>query len=138
MEGLRIEIPLLKVKEEVISSFFVENGPDVALCKACGESILFAQTNAHEHVLQNHLKQHPIQWHLYLQNLSDVMKADIPRSSGIDVMKLVTILIDENEEEYSLQFPLSRIARDISKLAVTEVLEGFDGRIQREYRQNID
>ena len=114
MEGLRIEIPLLKVKGGVISSFFVENGPDVALCKTCGENILIVQTNAHQHVLQNHLKQHSNQWHLYFQNLSDVIISDLPRSSGIDVMELVTIIIDENEEEYSLQFPIGKSAGDFS------------------------
>ena len=136
MEGFRIEIPLLKVKGEVISSFFDKNGPDVALCKTCGENILFNQTNLHDYVLQNHLKLHQNQWHLYLQNLSDLIIADIPRSSGIDVMKLLALIIDDNGEEYSLEFPLSRVARDFSKLTVTEVLEGFNGRIQNEYNSN--
>ena len=131
MEGFRVEIPLLKVKKEVILSFYEEKTPDLAMCKTCSEHIKYDGAG-----LQNHLKFHQVQWNLYLGKVSHVIMDSIPRSSGIDPMKLLAVIIDKNNTEFSLRFPLSRIQRDLSNLQVNHVLEGFDGRLQREYNYN--
>ena len=131
MEGFRLEIPLLKVKREVILSFYKQKTPDLAMCKTCTENIKSGGAG-----LQNHLKFHPVQWNIYLGKVSDVIMDSTPRSSGIDALKLLAVIIDKNETEFSLQFPLSRIQRDFSNLHVNQILEGFDGRLQRDYNSS--
>ena len=52
-------------------------------------------------------------------------------------MKISTTLIDQNSKhEFVLNFPLSRISRDLTKLNVTVSLEGFDGHIQVAYNNS--
>ena len=101
------------------------------MCKTCTENIKSGGAG-----LQNHLKFHPVQWNIYLGKVSDVIMDSTPRSSGIDALKLLAVIIDKNETEFSLQFPLSRIQRDFSNLHVNQVLEGFDGRLQRDYNSS--
>ena len=51
-------------------------------------------------------------------------------------MKLSAVLIDlDTNEEFSLSFPLSRIDRDISKLNVTDCLDGFNSHLQIEFNK---
>ena len=129
MEGFRVEIPLLKVKREVILSFYEQKTPDMAVCKTCREQINYSGFG-----LQTHLKFHQVQWNSYLDKVTDIIMDRIPRSSGIDAMKLLAV--NKNETEFSLQFPLSRIQRDRSNLRVNQVLEGFDGRLQKDYNSS--
>ena len=55
MEGSKIEIPLLKVKKDIIMKFFKlkENGD--AICKACSQELF---DHLGTPILQNHLNLH--------------------------------------------------------------------------------
>ena len=133
MEGSKIEIPLLKVKKDIIMKFFKlkENGD--AICKACSQELF---DHLGTPILQNHLKLHADGWNIYLHQVADSIMDKIPKPSGIDTMKLVTLLIDENGKDFSLKFHLSRIQRNFSNLKVSENFEGFEGRIQREFNSS--
>ena len=87
-------------------------------------------------IILNHLKSHPEKWNVYLRDVADALLIHIPRSSNIDSMKRVTLIIDENEIEFSLRFPLSRIQRDLSNLKIQKKFDEFEGRIQKEYNSS--
>ena len=133
MDGSQIEIPLLKVKKEIILNFFKLKKNGHAICKACSQEL---SDNLRNPFLQNHLKLHADSWNLYLRQVADAIMDNVPKSSDIDTMKLVTLLIDEAGKEFNLQFPLSRIQRSSSNLNILEHLEGFEGRLQRDFNSS--
>ena len=134
MEGSNIEIPLQKVKREIILNFFEQKRNGRLICKECLHPV--SSPSGKKYNLQNHLKLHPEKWNMYLRDVADALLIHIPRSSDIDSMKLVTLIIDENEMEFSLRFPLSRIQRDFSNLNIKKKFDEFEGRIQNEYNSS--
>ena len=96
----------------------------------CSQSVLSASFQGVK--LRIHLKSHPQEWNSYLCGVADTISANIPKSSGFDCMKLVALIVDE-EEDFNLRFPVSRIMRDSSNSQVVEVFAGFKQRIQNDY-----
>ena len=133
MECSNIEIPLLKVKRHVILNFFKENKNKI-ICKSCSHVVNSASSENYN--LQSHLKLHPELWNSYLHAVADAIETKVPKSSGIDSMKLVTLIIDKDEMEFSLRFPLSRIMRDVSNLNVQKAFDGLEGRIQADFNSS--
>ena len=138
MDGHKFEIPLPKIKHDVIWNFFevvkADSGKIFGKCKTCPWEILFCPLNKY---MQEHLKLHPNIWNLYLSNLTEVIEPVGAKETKIYRLKLDTLILDQDtNEDFSLRFPLSRIARDYSQLDVAEALAGFNGRIQSECNKN--
>ena len=46
-----------------------------------------------------------------------------------------SVTVPNSEEEFHLEFPISRVKRDFLKLNVSISLEGFDGHVQVVYNE---
>jgi hypothetical protein len=134
MECHAFEIPLFEVKKKKIFNFFKEKKKSGYICKECLQHV--SSSRSLNYFLQSHLKLHPSKWTSYLRAVADEIVIHVPKSSGYDTLKLVTLLIDENEQEFSLRFPISRIERDFSSLTDMSNLDGFEGTLQKEYNSS--
>ena len=138
MNGRAIQIPLPKIEDGLIMNYFkfvrVDSSLVLYKCNSCSELVTFCSGQKN---LQEHLELHPTPWDHYLTDVGNAILPFVPAQTGIDVLKLTTLLVVENtKEEFILKFPLSRIQRDFSDMGVTEALSGFDGRLQREYNKS--
>ena len=132
MSGFEIEIPLLKLKESVITKYFDEDKESflkLFICKECQAPIVFSSEN-----LADHLRSHHQIWIDYLDDLADAISPDKQEEIRFDSLKLDTIIIDnETGTDFCLRLPFSRIQRDFESLKINEHLPGFFSRLQTQY-----
>ena len=103
-------------------------------CKTCCEDVSLEKE---KNSLEDHLKLHPAKWSLYLTKLAKAMEPELSQSVNIDDLKLATLMVDiDDEKEYFLKLPMSRLSRVRSRLKVNEILTGFEGRIQKEHKSS--
>ena len=126
-----VEIPLLKLKKSKLIEYFDEKETSCIRLYVCDEckTVVLRKTE-----LGSHLEKHPKIWRQYLVELAEVLKPKIPEANTIESLKLVTEVIDEKtDEQISLRMPRSRIERNFENLQVSEHLQGFHSRLQKEY-----
>ena len=140
MDAYKVEISLPVIREPIIWIFFRRINSyygtvgTFGKCKTCCEDVYLEKE---KNSLQEHLKLHPAKWNLYLTKLAKAMEPELPQSLNIDALKLATLMVDiDDEKEYFLKLPMSRLSRLRSPLKVNEILTGFEGRIQKEYNSN--
>ena len=140
MYAYKLEISLPVIREPIIRIFFRRINSyygtvgTFGKCKTCCEDVYLEKE---KNSLQAHFKLHPAKWNLYLTKLAKAMEPELSQSVNIDALKLATLMVNiDDEKEYFLKLPMSRLSRVRSHLKVNEVLTGFEGRIQKEYESS--
>ena len=65
------------------------------------------------------MKHHPENWNLYLSKHANAIRPELSQSARIDALKLATLIVDiEDEQEYFLTLPVSRLSRMRAHLKV--------------------
>ena len=137
MKCYTFEIPLKKLKESLLSTYFDEKDESsirLYVCKEC-QIVVFSSMD-----LSSHLRKHPEIWFQYLDNLAVLIKPKIieVQEATTDSLKLVTTITEKNTgNTLILYFPISRKERDVTKLEINEHLQGFHGRLQTQYNYCI-
>ena len=108
-----IDVPLPKVKADVILNCFEQKKKNGFICKVCSQSVLSASFQGVK--LWIHLKSHPQEGNSYVCAIADAITANIPKLSGVDCIKLVALMVDE-EEDFNLRFRLWRFFLALSRV----------------------
>ena len=108
MKCYTFEIPLKKLKESLLSTYFDEKDESsirLHVCKEC-QIVVFSSMD-----LSSHLRKHPEIWFQYLDNLAVLIKPKIieVQEATKDSLKLVTTITEKNTgNTLILYFPISR------------------------------
>ena len=119
MDAYKVEISLPVIREPIIWIFSRHKLVGTfGKCKTCCEDVYLEKE---KNSLQDHLKLHPAKWSLYLTKLAKAMEPELPQSVNIDALKLGTLMVDiDDEKEYFLKLPMSRLSRVRSHLKVND------------------
>ena len=138
-QNVTVNISRNKKLEDVIMTFFTKAG-GLFECNACSKLL-----RGYNFIMKQHLKSHHLNlWESYLCMLGTDMKKDHKRSvkptlSKKSVLKCQVDFVSAAGVKVSLSLPESRVPRDKflnDDLSVMESLNGFKGRMQKEFNKD--